>query len=43
VSLAGYKEFWEQSYERLEDLLAALQEQETDLTLPGDPTGRSTS
>src|SRR5437773_12005849 len=43
VWLAGYKDFWEQSYERLEELLAALQEQETDRSPPGDPTGRSTS
>jgi DNA-binding transcriptional ArsR family regulator len=43
VWLAGYKDFWEQSYERLEELLTALQEQETDRSRPGDPTGRSTS
>jgi DNA-binding transcriptional ArsR family regulator len=43
VWLAGYRDFWEQSYERLEELLAALQEQGTDRSRPGDPTGRSTS
>ena len=43
VYLAGYREYWEQSYERLEELLAVLQEQETDRSQPGDPTGRSTS
>ena len=47
VWLAGYREYWEESYERLDELLASLQEQETDRSpLPdpgGDPTGRSTS
>ena len=43
VYLAGYREYWEQSYERLEELLAVLQERETDRSRPGDPTGRSTS
>jgi len=43
VYLAGYREYWEQSYERLEELLAVLQEQETDRSQTGDPTGRSTS
>ena len=37
VWLAGYREFWEASYERLDELLAALQRPET------DPTGRGTS
>ena len=41
VWLAGYRDYWEQSYERLEKLLAALQNDETD-SLPDDPTGRST-
>ena len=41
--LAGYREFWEASYERLDELLAGLQEHETDRSQPGDPTGRSTS
>jgi DNA-binding transcriptional ArsR family regulator len=41
VWLAGYRDFWEQSYERLEELLAALQEDEADRPQPGDPTGRS--
>lgn len=34
--LATYREYWEESYERLDELLVALQEEET------DPTGRST-
>src|SRR4051812_41372205 len=42
VYLAGYREYWEQSYERLEELLASLQEQETDRSRPGDPTERGT-
>jgi DNA-binding transcriptional ArsR family regulator len=42
VWLAGYRDFWEQSYERLEELLVALQEQETPRSRPSDPTGRST-
>ena len=45
--LTAYREFWEESYERLDELLAALQEHETDRSPdpdPGsDPTGRSTS
>jgi DNA-binding transcriptional ArsR family regulator len=43
VYLAGYREYWEQSYERLEELLAVLQAQETDRSRPGDLTGGSTS
>jgi DNA-binding transcriptional ArsR family regulator len=47
VWLAGYRNFWEESYERLDDLLVALQQEVTDRSLipdPGsDPTGRSTS
>jgi DNA-binding transcriptional ArsR family regulator len=42
VWLSGYREYWEQSYERLEDLLTAMQEHPTDPP-SGDPTGRSTS
>ena len=41
--LARYREFWEESYERLDELLAGLQEHETDRSRSGDPTGRSTS
>ena len=37
VWLAGYREFWEESYERLDELLATLQPTDT------DPTGRGTS
>jgi len=44
VYLAGYREFWEQSYERLEELLAALQEREGQRPPPSDPTtGRGTA
>lgn len=47
VWLAGYREYWQESYERLDELLAALQEGQTDRSQnpdPGsDPTGRSTS
>ena len=47
VWLAGYREYWEESYERLDELLNTLQRTETDRSLipdPGsDPTGRSTS
>jgi DNA-binding transcriptional ArsR family regulator len=47
VWLAGYRHFWEESYERLDELLVALQQEVTDRSLipdPGsDPTGRSTS
>ena len=43
VWLAGYREFWEESYQRLDDLLASLQEHETDRSEPDDPEGRSTS
>jgi DNA-binding transcriptional ArsR family regulator len=35
--LAAYREYWEESYERLDELLATMQEAQT------DPTGRSTS
>jgi DNA-binding transcriptional ArsR family regulator len=41
--LAGYREFWEESYERLDALLAALQDQRTDRPDRGDPTERGTS
>jgi DNA-binding transcriptional ArsR family regulator len=45
--LAAYREYWEESYERLDELLSALQEEETDRSPdpdPGsDPTGRSMS
>ena len=43
VWLAGYRDYWEQSYERLEELLAALQQEETDRSRPSDPTGRGTT
>jgi len=43
VWLAGYRQFWEESYERLDELLAALQTAETDRSDPNDPTGRGTA
>jgi len=43
VWLAGYRGYWEESYERLDDLLAALKEQGTDRSPSGEPTGGSTS
>ncbi len=45
VWLAGYRAFWEESYERLDELLASLQEEETDRSHddPMGPTGRSAS
>ena len=45
--LTAYRDFWEERYERLDEVLAALQEHDTDRSPdpdPGsDPTGRSTS
>ena len=45
--LTAYREFWEERYERLDEVLAALQEHDTDRSPdpdPGsDPRGRSTS
>lgn len=41
--LSGYREFWDESYERLDALLAALQRQRTDRPARGDATGRGTS
>ncbi len=43
VWLAGYRAFWEESYERLDELLATLQDKETDGSRPHDPEGRSES
>jgi DNA-binding transcriptional ArsR family regulator len=47
VWLAGYREYWEESYERLDELLPVLQQEATSRSQipdPGtDPTGRSTS
>jgi DNA-binding transcriptional ArsR family regulator len=47
VWLAGYREYWEESYERLDELLPVLQGKETSRSRipdPGtDPTGRRTS
>ena len=46
VWLAGYREYWEESYERLDELLTTLQQEETERSLipdkGSDPTGRST-
>jgi DNA-binding transcriptional ArsR family regulator len=45
--LAGYREYWEESYERLDELLTELQQEGTDrspIPDPGSgPTERSTS
>ena len=47
VWLAGYREYWEESYERLDELLPVLQQEETSRSqIPDqgtDPKGRSTS
>jgi DNA-binding transcriptional ArsR family regulator len=41
--LASYREYWEESYERLDSLLAAIQAKETDRSPSSDPEERSTS
>jgi DNA-binding transcriptional ArsR family regulator len=41
--LAGYREYWEESYDRLDGLLAALRHEGADRLDKGDPTERSTS
>ncbi len=42
--LSGYREFWDESYERLDALLAALQHRRTDRPDRGDTTdGRGTA
>jgi DNA-binding transcriptional ArsR family regulator len=47
VWLAGYREYWEESYERLDELLPVLQQEATSRSQIPDPgtypTGRSTS
>ena len=47
VWLAGYREYWEEIYERLDELLPVMQQEVTSRSQipdPGtDPTGRSTS
>jgi DNA-binding transcriptional ArsR family regulator len=47
VWLTGYREYWEESYERLDELLPVLHQEATDRSRspdPGsDPTGRRTS
>jgi DNA-binding transcriptional ArsR family regulator len=45
VWLAGYRGFWEESYERLDELLASLPEEEhgSDRSRRSDPRGRSTT
>jgi DNA-binding transcriptional ArsR family regulator len=43
VWLAGYRDYWEQSYDRLEELLASLQEDEIHRSRPSDPTERGTT
>ena len=46
VWLAGYREYWEESYERLDELLPGLKQEEisrSQIREPGtDPTGRRT-
>jgi DNA-binding transcriptional ArsR family regulator len=42
VWLASYRDFWVESYDRLDELLASLQEPNDDTSPPGDTTGRST-
>jgi DNA-binding transcriptional ArsR family regulator len=41
--LTTYQEYWEESYERLDALLAALQHQRNDRPDQADPTERSTT
>jgi hypothetical protein len=43
VWLATYREYWEESYERLDALLAALQDEESDRSQTADRQERSTS
>jgi len=43
VWLAGYRKYWEESFERLDELLAALQDGGTDRSHAGDPTEGSSS
>jgi DNA-binding transcriptional ArsR family regulator len=47
VWLAGYREYWEESYERLDELLPVLQQEATDRSRNpdsgSDPRGRRTS
>jgi DNA-binding transcriptional ArsR family regulator len=43
VWLATYREYWEESYERLDELLAALQQEEADRSQQSDPDGRITT
>jgi DNA-binding transcriptional ArsR family regulator len=42
VWLAGYREFWEESYERLDELLEALQTTETERSRSSDRTRKGT-
>jgi DNA-binding transcriptional ArsR family regulator len=42
VWLAGYREFWEESYERLDELLEALQTTETERSSSSDRTRKGT-
>jgi len=41
--LSGYREFWDESYDRLDALLAALQHQRSDRPDRGDTMGRGTT
>jgi len=41
--LSGYREFWDESYDRLDALLAALQHERSDRPDRGDTMGRGTT
>jgi DNA-binding transcriptional ArsR family regulator len=41
--LAGYREFWKESYQQLDELLAAMQGSERDRPDTDDTTGRSSA
>jgi DNA-binding transcriptional ArsR family regulator len=45
VWLAGYREYWEESYDRLDELLSVIQQDDRPSSpdRKGDPTERSTS
>lgn len=43
VWLAGYRAYWEESYERLDELLGAMQQEDPDRSPPGDLDERSSS
>ena len=43
VWLAGYRQYWEESYDRLDELLATLKEHATERSQSGDREERSSS